>query len=850
MKLGALDISTVKLGANQVQAVYQGNNLVWQNAPVAIAATGVGQTSFTANWNAYSGATYYLLDVSESSDFSTFVYENQITTSTSYVVIGLESNTTYYYRVRANVGYDSDAQAFFDRVTTAGGSLSTTEQDAVNTLVIDMKDDGIWAKMKAIYPMVGASAAACAQNLKSSSFTGTFSSGWTFASTGATPTNAYMDTNLNLNTMNSIDDISVGMYSRTNVQDSGSFGCAYPTAVNLQYFPKYTNTQSYAYLMDANNDSQVYTDSFGFYAMSRIASTIKYQQKNSAIVTWTGSSSGSLISQNFLFARGSLGFDTREMAFGFVGDGISSTNLSNFYTAVQGFNTTLDRYVGAPWYDNGELLLDAYPDSAAAYSLRKLRNNYIGGPIRVRRSSDNEEQDIYFDADGELDITQLTTFCGAGDGFVKTWYDQSGNGYDAEQSTAASQPQIVNSGTYLGYLDINNRLLTTSMPYTNGVDYSAFKVIKQKGGAVIGATVNTGSVFYAVSDTSGSSSFQNFTSVSYYKNNSLISGTARNSIYNVILNNYVTLTSFVTSQNTQNMTIGYPSYSNFELKEQIIYSNNQLSNINGINTNINAEYQIYWDGSQTSLLDSYGGSAAAYSLRALSSAYVGPLVRVRRASDNAEQDIYANYDGTLNTSSLESFCSGTDGFVETWYDQSGNGYDATQSTAADQPQIVSSGSVLVDSQNKPQLAFTSRFLNVNNLLSFTQPFTPIVVAQASLIGNFEFIFDTDGGSRVTTFIFNDGKPAIFAGSTIIASNAQSIGQHLYFSIYNTPNSFLFLDSNQIISGNPGVSNLSNITLGRSGQGIGKASEFIFYGNNQSSNRTGIETNINDFYSIY
>jgi phage major head subunit gpT-like protein len=135
MKLGALDISTVKLGTNQVQAVYQGANLVWQNAPVATAATGVGQTSFTANWNAYSGATYYLLDVSESSDFSTFVYENQIVDSTCNFLCGyrINSNTTYYYRVRANVGYDSDAQAFFDRVTTAGGTLSTTEQDALNT---------------------------------------------------------------------------------------------------------------------------------------------------------------------------------------------------------------------------------------------------------------------------------------------------------------------------------------------------------------------------------------------------------------------------------------------------------------------------------------------------------------------------------------------------------------------------------------------------------------------------------------------------------------------------------------------------------------------------------------------
>ena len=95
-------------------------------------------------------------------------------------------------------GFDPDAQAFFDRVTTAGGTLTTTEKNATNQLVLDMKSAGIWSSMKAIYPMVGASAAACAQNLKSSSFTGTFSSGWTFASTGVTGngTSAYMDTSL------------------------------------------------------------------------------------------------------------------------------------------------------------------------------------------------------------------------------------------------------------------------------------------------------------------------------------------------------------------------------------------------------------------------------------------------------------------------------------------------------------------------------------------------------------------------------------------------------------------------------------------------------------------------------
>jgi len=79
-------------------------------------------------------------------------------------------------------GIDADWLAYYNRVIAAGGSLSTTEQNATKTLVADLKTAGIWSSMKAIYPMVGASAAACAQNLKSSSFTGTFTSGWTFSS--------------------------------------------------------------------------------------------------------------------------------------------------------------------------------------------------------------------------------------------------------------------------------------------------------------------------------------------------------------------------------------------------------------------------------------------------------------------------------------------------------------------------------------------------------------------------------------------------------------------------------------------------------------------------------------------
>ena len=122
-------------------------------------------------------------------------------------------------QTQAATSVDADAQAFFDRVTAAGGTLSQTEQDAVNALTISLKSNGLWTLMKAIYPMVGASAASCAQNLKSSSFTGTFTSGWTFALTGVTGngTSAYFETNFNnQGSWTSTSNGSMGFISATN----------------------------------------------------------------------------------------------------------------------------------------------------------------------------------------------------------------------------------------------------------------------------------------------------------------------------------------------------------------------------------------------------------------------------------------------------------------------------------------------------------------------------------------------------------------------------------------------------------------------------------------------------------
>jgi len=111
-----------------------------------------------------------------------------------------------------------------------------------------------------------------------------------------------------------------------------------------------------------------------------------------------------------------------------------------FLPSLMGFDFAKDAFVG---------LLDLYPNAAAAYSVRKLRAAYTGSAIRVRRSSNNDEQDIGFTALGALDTSSLTSFCGSGNGFVTRWYDQSGNARNAIQSTAINQPQIVSSGSVI-----------------------------------------------------------------------------------------------------------------------------------------------------------------------------------------------------------------------------------------------------------------------------------------------------------------------------------------------------------------------------------------------------------------
>ena len=266
----------------------------------------------------------------------------------------------------------------------------------------------------------------------------------------------------------------------------------------------------------------------------------------------------------------------------------------------------------------------------------------------------------------------------------------------------------------------------------------------------------------------------------------------------------------------------------------------------------------------TYLLDTYSGASAAYSLRKLSSIYGGSAIRVRRSSDNVEQDI--GFSGVeLNTSELLSFCGVGNGFVTTWYDQSGNGRNATQTTAGNQPQIVSSGNLITEN-SKPTLQFDGindvlTSATISSVFSNSSMFTVLKIANQTG-EDVPFGYGAANQSSAIRVLYSStGKKLGFATwSNDYVSSIDTISTSLYLlSVVQNSNNISLRKNTTTNTGNLPSIPSSTLTSAYSIGGITGntsyntemyGSEFIFYPSDQSLNRTLIETNINAYYSVY
>lgn len=267
------------------------------------------------------------------------------------------------------------------------------------------------------------------------------------------------------------------------------------------------------------------------------------------------------------------------------------------------------------------------------------------------------------------------------------------------------------------------------------------------------------------------------------------------------------------------------------------------------------------------LLDDYPNATGAWSLRLLNTAYTGNCIEVRRASTNTNQNI-GFVGGVVDTATLKTFCASTDCFVRTWYDQSTNARNLTNTTNAQQPAIVIGGAVL-RSGGEPIIDFdgtddhlagaaVSNFLTASAYTFFSVALADtITTSDASGVWNNAGLF-SDAAQYVGLFFLRNANRAVFYNwdsnndNTNVSINIDQ--EYLFHQRHDGGQLIGNVDAGSevsIASGNTSVLT-GALRIGRSQSFYlnGHIKEAVFWNTNQSGNIAGIRSNINNFYTIY
>ena len=375
--------------------------------------------------------------------------------------------------------------------------------------------------------------------------------------------------------------------------------------------------------------------------------------------------------------------------------GIDFANISKFdgvdISAVGSINL-----IGKP--PTGNLLLDtSYGSGAeAAYSVRKLRTAYTGAAMQVQATTGGATAEIGFDVDNNLDTATLLAFAGTNEVGVSIWYDQSLNGNNATKVSVTQRPIVVAAG---GALVKENGKLAVDFDGTSELDFTTIAKVDVDPFAVFTVAQDTpNNLLFVDSTDNQNDALLVFTSYGQMRskwNGSLYLDFGLNSdslyrLFSVIddgtnpVNIYysgvnVTDASYSVTNKAINLNriggTGYQASSRYAgiMQEAIVYTSDKSTNRADIESNVG---DYFTQNQAPYLLDTYTGAAAAYSLRKLRTDYTGFAIKVQDNVGGATQDIGFNVFGELDTVSLAAYAGSNDVFVETWYDQSGNGVNA------------------------------------------------------------------------------------------------------------------------------------------------------------------------------
>lgn len=270
------------------------------------------------------------------------------------------------------------------------------------------------------------------------------------------------------------------------------------------------------------------------------------------------------------------------------------------------------------------------------------------------------------------------------------------------------------------------------------------------------------------------------------------------------------------------------------------------------------------------LLNEYPSATIAFSFRKLKDNYSGNCVRIRRSSDNVEQD-FGFSNNYLDTASIRTFLTTNSGFVAIWYSQNDTltAFNATQATAASQPRIFNAGTFEILKSGSSLIAMYfdgGDFLATNNAVFFNGLYTAFSVHRNNSVTGARLLFAQDAGSgtnRGPQFLRTNGttpQTVSFISNSATAESGAAISNDVayIFAAQKTSSGMeLFVNGSSngatTQSGNAQNPN-TGVYIGQigdnSGRYDGRMSELLLWGKDNSSNRTGILTNINAYYGIY
>lgn len=294
-------------------------------------------------------------------------------------------------------------------------------------------------------------------------------------------------------------------------------------------------------------------------------------------------------------------------------------------------------------------------------------------------------------------------------------------------------------------------------------------------------------------------------------------------------------------------------------------SKGSISKIGGINVP---------SSQPTLLLDTYTGAAAAYSFRELNSSYSGNCVRVQNNSGVNLDVGFSN--GYVDTSAISTHCGTGDGKIVTWYDQSGNGRNITQSSTSAMPKLFIGGTLNnVNSKLAANFDGNDRLVTGQVSLhsgawyctSALKMGSSVTAANMQIWNQDDSFYGpriaqylrTHTNAKVRSVMFNTSRNN-FANttSTSIAANTQY--QISAYTDTSATEVKAFVNSTNTNSATSytgtAQTGTHEVAMGSSVHGNtpgnffrGDIQELIMWPNAQSSNRSTIETNLDTYYSI-